>query len=154
MNVYIVSFLFVFFIQIFGLWSFGFVLNFFGYLFHGSLPAVFLPLIACIIYSICGILLSMLNIHFWHIKNWKYLCMIFGSAIIFIFSAIVLLGKMPFSCVTLKQILQSIFIWMFHAEKDPMGVVILSIINLPLMALIMPIAFILTTYLFSLLKQE
>jgi len=154
MNAYIISFLFVFFLQFFGLWSFGYLLIFFGYLFHGSLSAVFLPLIAFIIYSLCGSLLSMFNIHFCHIKNWKFLCLIIGSSLLFIVLGIVLLGRMPFPCVTIKQLLQNFWIWIFHAEKDPMGVIILMLINLPLMALITPIFFTLSNYLKNLLKQN
>lgn len=101
-----------------------------------------------IIYFLTGFLISLLKKHFFSIKSIKYAVTIIICSCLIIGSFLIAIGNFTiFDSVT--EFFQQLWLIVFHVKKDPIGMLTIGIINLPIMFFVIPMSFYVGDYLFG-----
>ncbi|GEM_PF-4422253 len=101
---------------------------------------VFVVVMSVMFSGLAGFLLALINRKLFSIKMWKCILNIVLCSFLILFSFFLAVGESSiFDSVS--SFFQHLWILVFHAKHDPLGILVLGFINLPIMFFVVPISF-------------
>jgi hypothetical protein len=118
------------------------------------LKAIYTIPVACLVYCSCGALLYLCNKYFIHIKCWQFILLILFCSIIILLSVFILVGLINVPFVTLDLLTHKFWLFIFHTSDDPMGTLVMGLINIPLLLIFTSLSFVLLNFLMPIVSRK
>jgi hypothetical protein len=142
--IYIFAFIIVFISQCLGMLLVSWLSITFGFGQSG-----FYFLVASFIYLACGFLLNFINIKILHIRMWLFFLLILVSSTVIVLTFLQTIGTIDIPFDILDDIIQEFWMFVFMASEDPLSILVMGFINIPLLLICTPLSYAIIKPIFS-----